>query len=236
MSAPPPHTSASTSSGKKKALPPPATPEETYKALQSRIAAEGGDVVDLGGLGRLESSNAALEEEVRRDESAARERLGGGGDGDGEVLGKGEVERKYIELFKEMKRNEREWMKEKKRLLKDKELVKSDLTKANAARTKLEKLSRDLTKENKRLASLSASTSTSASNSTSTVAVGGGGASERRLSTLEAEVEQQYEMREKYYECVLRAKDLEVALERARGEKWRRRAEELERERERTKR
>ncbi|KAH8930431.1 hypothetical protein BT69DRAFT_1275502 [Atractiella rhizophila] len=134
-----------------------------------------------------------------------------------------------------MKRNEREWMKEKKRLLKDKELVKSDLTKANAARTKLEKLSRDLTKENKRLASLSASTSASASTSTSTVAVGGG-ASERRLSTLEAEVEQQYEMREKYYECVLRAKDLEVALERARGEKWRRRAEELERERERTKR
>lgn len=64
------------------------------------------------------------------------------------------VQRKYSELLAEMKRTEREHMKAKKRgdqLQKDKDAQRSELTKANTMKEKLEKLSRELTKENKKL-------------------------------------------------------------------------------------
>jgi chromosome segregation ATPase len=64
------------------------------------------------------------------------------------------VQRKYSELLAEMKRTEREHIKAKKRgdqLQKDKDTQRSELTKANSMKEKLEKLSRELTKENKKL-------------------------------------------------------------------------------------
>lgn len=64
------------------------------------------------------------------------------------------VQRKYSELLADMKRTEREHMKAKKRgdqLQKDKDSQRSELTKANTMKEKLEKLSRELTKENKKL-------------------------------------------------------------------------------------
>ena len=64
------------------------------------------------------------------------------------------VQRKYSDLLAEMKRTEREHIKAKKRgdqLQKEKDTQRSELTKANSMKEKLEKLSRELTKENKKL-------------------------------------------------------------------------------------
>lgn len=64
------------------------------------------------------------------------------------------VQRKYSELLAEMKRTEREHIKAKKRgdqLQKEKDSQRSELTKATSMKEKLEKLSRELTKENKKL-------------------------------------------------------------------------------------
>lgn len=64
------------------------------------------------------------------------------------------VQRKYSELLAEMKRTEREHIKAKKRgdqLQKDKDTQRSELNKATTMKEKLEKLSRELTKENKKL-------------------------------------------------------------------------------------
>ncbi|KAF2094044.1 hypothetical protein NA57DRAFT_80465 [Rhizodiscina lignyota] len=66
------------------------------------------------------------------------------------------VQKKYSQLFREMKTTEREMQKAKKRgdqLQKEKEAIKSELNKANSAKDKLEKLSRDTNSENKRLRS-----------------------------------------------------------------------------------
>lgn len=64
------------------------------------------------------------------------------------------VQRKYSELLADMKRTEREQIKAKKRadqLQKEKDASRAELNKANAVKDKLEKLSRDVTKENKKL-------------------------------------------------------------------------------------
>lgn len=64
------------------------------------------------------------------------------------------LQKKYSELLADMKRTEREHIKAKKRgdqLQKDKDSQRSELTKANTMKEKLEKLSRELTKENKKL-------------------------------------------------------------------------------------
>lgn len=64
------------------------------------------------------------------------------------------LQRKYSELLAEMKRTEREHIKSKKRgdqLQKEKDSQRSELTKSNSMKEKLEKLSRELTKENKKL-------------------------------------------------------------------------------------
>jgi predicted RNase H-like nuclease (RuvC/YqgF family) len=73
---------------------------------------------------------------------------------DGPISKMETVQRKYSELLAEMKRTEREHIKAKKRgdqLQKDKDAQRSELTKANSMKEKLEKLSRELTKENKKL-------------------------------------------------------------------------------------
>ena len=64
------------------------------------------------------------------------------------------LQKKYSELLSEMKRTEREHIKAKKRgdqLQKDKDSQRSEFTKASSMKEKLEKLSRELTKENKKL-------------------------------------------------------------------------------------
>jgi chromosome segregation ATPase len=64
------------------------------------------------------------------------------------------LQRKYSELLADMKRTEREHIKSKKRgdqLQKEKDSQRSELTKSNSMKEKLEKLSRELTKENKKL-------------------------------------------------------------------------------------
>ena len=64
------------------------------------------------------------------------------------------LQRKYTELLHDMKRTEREHIKSKKRadqLQKEKDAGRTELNRVTAMKDKLEKLSRDVTKENKKL-------------------------------------------------------------------------------------
>lgn len=64
------------------------------------------------------------------------------------------VQKKYAQLFGDMKRLEREHLKQKKRadaLQKEKDTAKSELTKMVALKDKLEKLSRETSTENRKL-------------------------------------------------------------------------------------
>jgi DNA repair ATPase RecN len=64
------------------------------------------------------------------------------------------VQKRYTELLQDMKRTERDHIKAKKRgdqLQKEKDAQKTEMNKVMALRDKLEKLSRDLTKDNKKL-------------------------------------------------------------------------------------
>lgn len=66
------------------------------------------------------------------------------------------IREKYSQLLRDMKSTERELQKAKKRgdtLQKEKESIKSELNKANSAKDKLEKLSRDTNSDNKKLRS-----------------------------------------------------------------------------------
>jgi len=101
-----------------------------YESLKNRIAA-------------LEEEEEVLEEEERRFAEEAQKHVRG--------LEENAVHVKYIELFAEFKRMEREHQKEKQKLLKDKDAAKSQLTKANQTKIKMENLARELQKDNKRL-------------------------------------------------------------------------------------
>lgn len=64
------------------------------------------------------------------------------------------IQKKYAELLHDMKRTERDHQKAKKRgdqLQKEKDSQRTELNKVTAMKDKLEKISRDFTKENKRL-------------------------------------------------------------------------------------
>lgn len=64
------------------------------------------------------------------------------------------LQKKYTELLQDMKRTEREHQKAKKRgdqLQKEKDAQRTELNRVTAMRDKLEKISRDFTKENKKL-------------------------------------------------------------------------------------
>lgn len=64
------------------------------------------------------------------------------------------VQKKYTELLQDMKRIERDHIKAKKRadqLQKEKDSGRTELNRVNTMKDKLEKLSRDVTKENKKL-------------------------------------------------------------------------------------
>jgi chromosome segregation ATPase len=63
------------------------------------------------------------------------------------------VQKKYTELFQDMKRTERDHIKAKKRgdqLQKEKDAGRTELSRVTTVKDKLEKLSRDVTKENKK--------------------------------------------------------------------------------------
>ena len=64
------------------------------------------------------------------------------------------VQKKYTELLQDMKRTERDHIKAKKRgdqLQKEKDAGRTELSRVTTVKDKLEKLSRDVTKENKKL-------------------------------------------------------------------------------------
>ncbi|CAE6458605.1 unnamed protein product [Rhizoctonia solani] len=108
----------------------PPDPMAMYESLKNRIAA-------------LEEEEVTVEEEERRLAEEARSTVKGMSDS--------AVQTKYIELFQEMKRLEREHAKEKQKLTRDKDTAKMQYNKASQARTKLENLARELQKDNKKL-------------------------------------------------------------------------------------
>ncbi|KAG8986669.1 hypothetical protein FRB93_005191 [Tulasnella sp. JGI-2019a] len=115
---------------KKKVEPPPPDPTVLYENVKNRIAA-------------LEEAAVQGEEEERKTAEEARSSIKGHSDS--------VIQSKYIELFQEMKRMERDHTKEKQKLVKEKDASKSQLTKATTSKTKLENLARELQKDNKKL-------------------------------------------------------------------------------------
>ncbi|KAF8514792.1 hypothetical protein JB92DRAFT_2811258 [Gautieria morchelliformis] len=122
---PAPHT---TQKGKKKAES--VDPATMYETVRNRIAA-------------LEEEEVHGEEEERRIAEDARKMVKGVSDS--------VVHTKYIDLYQELKRLERDHAKEKQKLVKDKDNAKSQLTKANQNKTRFENVARELQKENKKL-------------------------------------------------------------------------------------
>ncbi|KAH7338761.1 hypothetical protein B0J17DRAFT_389809 [Rhizoctonia solani] len=108
----------------------PPDPMTMYESLKNRIAA-------------LEEEEITVEEEERRLAEEARHTVKGMSDS--------AIQTKYIELFQEMKRIERDHAKEKQKLTRDKDSAKMQYNKASQARTKLENLARELQKDNKKL-------------------------------------------------------------------------------------
>ncbi|KAF9074880.1 hypothetical protein BDP27DRAFT_1213506 [Rhodocollybia butyracea] len=108
----------------------PVDPATMYESLKNRIAA-------------LEEEEVIEEEEERRFAEEAHKSVKG--------MEENAIHAKYIELFAEFKRLERDHAKEKQKLSKDKDAAKSQLTKANQTKTKMENLARELQKDNKRL-------------------------------------------------------------------------------------
>ncbi|KAI3621813.1 hypothetical protein WG66_015689 [Moniliophthora roreri] len=108
----------------------PVDPATMYESLKNRIAA-------------LEEEEVLEEEEERRFAEEAQKSM--------KDLEDSAIHAKYIELFAELKRLERDHAKEKQKLVKDKDAAKSQLSKANQTKTKMENLARELQKDNKRL-------------------------------------------------------------------------------------
>ncbi|PPQ67918.1 hypothetical protein CVT25_000330 [Psilocybe cyanescens] len=123
------HPPAQNSKGKKR-NDVPIDPATMYESLKNRIAA-------------LEEEEVLEEEEERRYAEEAQKSVKG--------LEENAIHSKYIELFAELKRMERDHSKEKQKLVKDKDAAKGQLTKANQTKTKMENLARELQKDNKRL-------------------------------------------------------------------------------------
>ncbi|KAF9225498.1 hypothetical protein BS17DRAFT_751330 [Gyrodon lividus] len=131
MNRPPPHPTTMNGTQKaKKRNDAPVDPAAMYESLKSRIAA-------------LEEEEVLEEEEEQRFTEEAVKSVKG--------MGENVIHAKYIELFAELKRLERDHAKEKQKLVKDKDAAKGQLTKANQTKTKMENLARELQKDNKRL-------------------------------------------------------------------------------------
>ncbi|KAJ4344228.1 hypothetical protein N0V95_006215 [Ascochyta clinopodiicola] len=161
------------------------------------------------------------------------------------------LQKKYTELLSDMKRMEREHSKAKKRgdqLQKEKDAQRSELTKVTTMKDKLDKLSRDFAKENKKLKDELHKLENSESTARHEL--------HTRLETLIAEVDDcirvaegperqddrdleldeafrlkfksfidQYEMRELQFHSLLRTKELEIQYQMARLEQQRKQQE-----------
>lgn len=216
----------------KKQSPANAGPADAHKALLSKIS-------------QLEASStetAKEEGEIEAEVKKANRDLGqllttlGPHNSKLDVL-----QRKYTELFADMKRVEREHIKNKKRgdqLQKEKEEVTKTLTKEKAMKEKLEKLSRELTKENKKLKEdLRDEKETGSIRNDElhqkleglVVDIEGVVSDRKAPERQQAELEQdkifrekftsflhQYELRELHFQSVLRMKELEIAYQTAR--------------------
>ncbi|KAF8585106.1 hypothetical protein K439DRAFT_1344323 [Ramaria rubella] len=125
----PPATNA-TAAQKGKKKPESVDPAAMYETVRNRIAA-------------LEEEEVHGEEEEKRIAEEARKTVKGVSDS--------VVHTKYIDLYQELKRLERDHAKEKQKLVKDKDNAKSQLTKANQNKTRFENVARELQKENKKL-------------------------------------------------------------------------------------
>ncbi|CAG8457236.1 1032_t:CDS:10 [Ambispora leptoticha] len=159
------------------------------------------------------------------------------------------IQQRYMELFQDMKRLERDHAKMKKRneqLQKEKDAVKSDLSKANSMKHKLENLCRELQKENKRIKEESkrlASTEQQkreelSSKFESTIweikSKMDEDTDEKKKRAEDNELLkdkfrsflEQYELREKHFNCVVRSKDLELQLYEAKLQQQRQITEE----------
>ncbi|KAF2876457.1 myosin-like coiled-coil protein-domain-containing protein [Massariosphaeria phaeospora] len=162
------------------------------------------------------------------------------------------VQKKYTELLADMKRTERDYQKAKKRgdqLQKEKDAQRSELNKVTSIKDKLDKLSRDFAKENKKLKDELQKIETTESAAREDL--------HRRLEILLADVEDciaaqnqpepqnqmdieldelfrqkfksfidQYELRELQFHSLLRTKDLEIQYQMARLEQQRKQQEE----------
>ncbi|KAK7058474.1 hypothetical protein VNI00_002108 [Paramarasmius palmivorus] len=127
----------------------PVDPAAMYESLKSRIAAlEEEEVLEEEEERRFSEHAISLFKLQKRPmtccvaEEAQKSMKG---------LEDSAVHAKYIELFAELKRLERDHAKEKQKLVKDKDSAKSQLSKANQTKTKMENLARELQKDNKRL-------------------------------------------------------------------------------------
>ncbi|OQO07329.1 hypothetical protein B0A48_07026 [Cryoendolithus antarcticus] len=151
------------------------------------------------------------------------------------------VQRKYTELLSDMKKLERDHGKAKKRgdqLQKEKDEVNKNLTKEKAMKDKLEKLSRELTRENKKLKEDLRDEKESGSHRNDELqrkledlvldvesVVSDRRAPERQTAELEQDklfrekftsFLHQYELRELHFQSLLRTKDLEIAYQMSR--------------------
>lgn len=232
---PPPNNAPAPAKGKgkgKKGATNSNDPNDAHKALLSKIS-------------QLEASsteNAKEEGEIEAEVKKANRDLS-------QLLGTMEphnskldvVQRKYSELLSDMKRVEREHVKAKKRgdqLQKEKEEVGKNLTKEKAMKDKLEKLSRELTRENKKLKEDLRDEKETGSDRNEELhrklenmvldveeVVSDRRAPERQSAELEQDklfrekftsFLHQYELRELHFQSMLRMKDLEIAYQMSR--------------------
>ncbi|KZS93504.1 hypothetical protein SISNIDRAFT_84372 [Sistotremastrum niveocremeum HHB9708] len=126
----PPPAINGTHSHKAKRKAEPVDPAVMYENVRNRIAA-------------LEEEEVHGEEEQRKIAEEARKSIKGASES--------VIQTRYLELFQEMKRLEREHAREKQKLNKDKDSAKAQSSKLTKDKTKLENLGRELSKENRRL-------------------------------------------------------------------------------------
>ncbi|KAK0516575.1 hypothetical protein JMJ35_001178 [Cladonia borealis] len=160
------------------------------------------------------------------------------------------VQKKYTELLAEMKRVDRENMKNKKRselLQKEKDQARSELSKTNSMKEKLEKLCRELQRDNKKLKDEQRKLEDSEKRSREDLseraeslfieineAMDRSENPESQKSNLEVDelfrqkfrsFVEQYELRELHFMSLMRTKECEIQLSQARAEDHRKRAE-----------
>ncbi|CAG8569741.1 3639_t:CDS:10 [Funneliformis caledonium] len=145
------------------------------------------------------------------------------------------IQQRYMELFQDMKRLERDHAKMKKRneqLQKEKDAAKSDLSKANSMKHKLENICRELQKENKRIKEESKRLAVSEQQKREELSSKFENTIWEIKSKMEEDTDEkkkraedsellkdkfrsfleQYELREKHFDSVVRSKNLELQL------------------------